>query len=97
MPQEGITLKKRKDAKYSNREYRKYIAKTNHIMRTKTERKKEETLGKTDKYDDRNQRYRDGNKEAMRQTQRERLKDTKESKIMQKAEKGENRRTKNNY
>ena len=66
-------------------------------MRTKTEHKKEETLGKTDKYDDRNQRYRDRNKEAMRQTQRERLKDTKESKIMQKAEKGENRRTKNNY
>ena len=43
-------------------------------MREKTKNKKEETLGKTDKYDDRNQRYREGNKEAMRQTQRERYK-----------------------
>ena len=43
-------------------------------MREKTKHKKEETLGKTDKSDDRNQRYREGNKEAMRQTQRERYK-----------------------
>ena len=75
MPQEGITLKKRKDAKYSNREYWKIQRKKQTTSwEQKTKHKKEETLGKTDKYDDRNQRYREGNKEAMRQTQRERYK-----------------------
>ena len=43
-------------------------------MRTKSKTQKEETPGKTDKYDDRNQRYREGNREAMRQTQTERYK-----------------------
>ena len=97
MPQEGITLKKRKDAKYSNREYRKIYSKNKPHHENQNRTQERRNTGKTDKYDDRNQRYRDGNKEAMRQTQRERLKDTKESKMMQKAEKGENRRTKNNY
>lgn len=40
-------------------------------MRTKAKHKKEETLAKTNKYDDKNCRFREGNKEAMRQTQRE--------------------------
>ena len=66
------------------------------MVGTKTKYKKEETLGKTDKYDDRNQRYREGNKEAMRQTQRERYKRDK-NKIDAKKEKGENRRKKNSY
>ena len=43
-------------------------------MRTKNKTQERRNTGKTDKYDDRNQRYREGNKEAMRQTQRERYK-----------------------
>ena len=68
-------MKKRKDAKYSNREFGKIQRKRQTApWEQKTKHKKEETLGETDKYDDRNQRYREGNKEAMRQTQRERYK-----------------------
>ena len=43
-------------------------------MGTKNKIQERRSTGKTDKYDDRNQRYREGNKEAMRQTQRERYK-----------------------
>ena len=75
MPQESITSTRKNNTKYSNREYWKIQRKRQTASwEQKTKYKKEETLGKTDKYDDRNQRYREGNKEAMRQTQRERYK-----------------------
>ena len=97
MPQESITSTRKNNTKYSNREYWKIQRKRQTASwEQKTKYKKEETLGKTDKYDDRNQRYREGNKEAMRQTQRERYKRDKD-KIDAKKEKGENRRKKNSY
>ena len=65
-------------------------------MKTKSKAQEWRNTGKTDKNDDKNWRFREGNKEAMRQTQRERYKRDKD-KIDAKKEKGENRRKKNSY
>ena len=43
-------------------------------MKTKSKAQERRNTGKTDKNDDKNGRFREGNKEAMRQTQRERYK-----------------------
>ena len=68
-------MKKRKDAKYSNREFGKIQRKRQTApWEQKTKYKKEETRGKTDRYNEKNAKYREGNREAMRQTQRERYK-----------------------
>ena len=55
MQPESITSTRRNNTKYSNREYWKIQRKRQTASwEQKTKYKKEETLGKTDKYDDKN-------------------------------------------
>ena len=69
MPQESITLKKRKDAKYSNREYWKIQRKR---QTASWEQKKYKNTRKIKIISWEEFKYREENREAMRQTQRKR-------------------------
>ena len=84
-----ITLKKRKAAKYSNREHWKTQRKIKQL-------REEKNKIQEGKYYEKNSKQRAENKDAIRQQQK---KDTKKNKnrINAKKEKGENRRKKNSY
>ena len=74
MPSESITFNSKNKNKIENTE--KYKEKTNSIMRTKINKIQEKTkpYKDKDKYYEKNSKHRAENREAMRQTQREKYK-----------------------